>query len=294
MVREFIKHVLSFLAVLVMWFLFSGSFNLIVPRLFSDACPELLSPCEPGEHRVLVAGDSHVMRAIDPDLWPHSASIAQEAEPYALTYWKLRRTLPIVQPDTVIIGFAPHNLSSFNDHKFSAENWSEEMIRRSFPIATTDIPLPEVDLAILTEVVFFDTMLYPTTPSDDWIGGFSDSFGTDFSITPFVVERHYTWDGKLSETSEYSVSLLDSLVHLVEEFEATLVLLNTPVHESYSIQIPEIFSQVHDSLMSAWQQEGVIVVDASEMEVPDSLFLNADHLNSLGAEWFTQYLRRGL
>ena len=40
--------------------------------------------------RILVAGDSHVMTALNPEILGSAANVAQGAEPLFVTYWKLR------------------------------------------------------------------------------------------------------------------------------------------------------------------------------------------------------------
>ena len=96
--------------------------------------------------RVLIAGDSHPQKSLNPALFSDARNISQSAEPYVLTFWKLKNLFKANAPDTLIIGFSPHNISQFNDLKFSERKWSSELFRRSYPIQefrriSTQIPI---------------------------------------------------------------------------------------------------------------------------------------------------------
>jgi hypothetical protein len=77
---------------------------------------------------VLIAGDSHTEKAINPIFFFSAINISQDAEPYYITYWKLLKYLSIHATDTIFVGFSYHNLSSFQDKKLSDKVWSEEML----------------------------------------------------------------------------------------------------------------------------------------------------------------------
>ena len=58
------------------------------------------------------------MTSLNPKLLYNTINISQGAEPYVLTYWKLKEILMLNKIDTLILGFAPHNISEYNDKKF--------------------------------------------------------------------------------------------------------------------------------------------------------------------------------
>ena len=67
----------------------------------------------------LIMGDSRTQYSLDPHLFPSANNISQTAEPYFLTYWKLKALIDLHEIDTVILGFAHQNISAFNDRKLS-------------------------------------------------------------------------------------------------------------------------------------------------------------------------------
>ena len=62
----------------------------------------------------------------------NAINVCQSAENYIITFWKLKKIITKVEPEKVIIGFSPHNISNFNDLKFNNEKWRLEMFKRSF------------------------------------------------------------------------------------------------------------------------------------------------------------------
>jgi len=124
--RRFLIKIMVFLVPLILYFALNATLNYY---LISNQKIDL------GEPQVLIIGDSHPQRSINPKLFKRAQNIAQTAEPYISTYWKLKTIIKAHKPDTILLGFAPHNISEFNDMKFSDEFWAGEMFRRIYPIA---------------------------------------------------------------------------------------------------------------------------------------------------------------
>ena len=82
----------------------------------------------------MIVGDSHAAHALNPDLFISALNLSQGAEPYIITYWKLKATLDDVDPDTLIIGFNHYNISGVNDLKFFDDRLSSKMFERSYLI----------------------------------------------------------------------------------------------------------------------------------------------------------------
>ena len=123
--RGLIIKSLCFALLLFLFFSINTVINVLI---FSKQKPSL------GSFNVLIAGDSHPLRSLNPELFKNAVNISQRGEPYVLTYWKLKKVLNNYLPDTLILGYSTHNLSSFNDLKFSEDKWSVEMFKRCYPI----------------------------------------------------------------------------------------------------------------------------------------------------------------
>src|SRR5690554_1331016 len=79
----------------------------------------------------LVIGDSHSYRGINPSFFDKGYSIAMQAEPLVVTYWKYKEFLKHQQPNKVLISLSPHSLSAFQDVKFNDTKYVSEMFRRT-------------------------------------------------------------------------------------------------------------------------------------------------------------------
>ena len=110
--KLFIKNILLFCIIPILYF----SLNIIINiYIYSHSYIEL-------KHKnILIIGDSHTEKSLNPIFFHSAQNISQTAEPYILTFWKIKKIIKSYKPDTLIIGFSPHNISAFNDQKFSNE-----------------------------------------------------------------------------------------------------------------------------------------------------------------------------
>ena len=123
--KKFIKNLNIFLIGLIVIFITNICINLFIISA---------TKAETKEAEILIIGDSHPRRCINPELLNNALNICQSAEPYLITFWKLKALIEKVKPEKIIIGFAPHNISNFNDLKFSHKKWRLEMFKRSYLI----------------------------------------------------------------------------------------------------------------------------------------------------------------
>lgn len=241
--------------------------------------------------RVLIAGDSHPQKSLNPKYFNDAQNIAQEAEPYILTYWKLKHIFKSYTPDTLIIGFAPHNISQFNDLKFSNRKWSSEMFRRCYPIQEFSkiSNTVDVDYKIFFKTLWKQTAFYPKIHHTNYIGSYSNTKNNNINDWKKVINRHYYQNGIELSFSQLSIDYLDSIINLTNLKNIKLILVNHPVHKNYLNNIPESILQKHMELSHKYAEK-YVVFDKATAIYPDSLYLNSDHLNADGAKRFTEEL----
>ncbi len=240
---------------------------------------------------MLIVGDSHFQRGIDPSLFGSAENIAQLGEPYIISYWKLKKLQSSLKLDTVIIGFAPHNISSFNDEKFSDPEWSSEMFQRSFLIGDyKDTKGMVVDKIGLAKVVLMQMFLLPRKKHIYYIGKFAGTPQKKKMNPKDAASRHFYNKNEILKSSETSIAFLEKMVTLLKSRNITPILVCTPVHSSYLQLIPPSFRQTFTDQKEKFKQSGIKVLDYSELTLPDSLFMDADHLNMEGSRRFTQQL----
>lgn len=237
---------------------------------------------------ILIAGDSHPQRSLNPKYFHDAQNISQSAEPYVLTYWKLKKIVQSISPDTLIIGLAPHNISQFNDLKFSEQLWASEMFSRSYPIEEfSDISDKiDVDFPTYYKVLWKQTAFYPKRNHNPFVGRYENVEGSYITDIDDAVKRHYYLNGEALGVSDLAIEYLDSIVSLAKAKDITLIMVSNPVHEQYLNKIPDPIMQKFDALIERYSDQH-LVFDKTRSPYPDTLYLNADHLNESGAKRFT-------
>ena len=252
---------------------------------------------ELGAVNTIILGDSHIEKGLDPELLPQARSFALTGEPYVLTFWKLKKFLESTSPDTIILGFSPQNISAYNDIKFTDKFWSTEMFKRAYPIEEFDkaenVP---VDYLHYYKVLWKENSFFPRRYHRKYLGGYktrNESHLNDFDKA--IARHYYNEEGEFIGLSTGAVAYLDSIVSFNQKKGLTTILLNTPVHAAYYQKIPAEVKQKYASLQQKYKnQPQVQVLDYSQNAYPDSLYLDADHLNSYGSRKFSQELRQQL
>ncbi len=286
--RRFLTKTFVFLFILAAYF---GINMLINYSIYQNEVLDIKST------RTLIIGDSHTQRSLDPQFLSDAQNISQTAESYVLTYWKLKKVMQTYTPDTVVLGFAPHNISEHNDHKFSDKDWSREMFKRCYSIQEFG-SLPDevpVDHWGYYQTLWRQTGLYPKEDHVNYIGEYTNSEQNDTTDAEAVLGRHYYMNGDTLGVSSASIQYLDSIVYLCEANDIVLVLISNPVLEDYLAGIPTPIAEKYMMLSDKYDNHHLIY-DRISAQYPNAFFRNADHLNKSGAERFTKaflsYLKR--
>lgn len=249
-------------------------------------------PIDIGNSEVLILGDSHPEKSLKPSMFESAVNISQPAEQYILTYWKLRKVLETNQPKVVILGFAPQNISAFNDLKFTHKRWAMELFKRSYSIGDFKSLYGQVpvDYFGLMETYWRESGFFPKKDHVHYIGKYTNKSSSDISNCEITIERHFYWEGMEAGVSEISVSYLDSIVSLCNDRNIQLVLSSNPVHKDYYDNIPEVIMDEYGGLLTKYEDSAIVYERTENISYPDSLFLNADHTNEYGAIRYTNEL----
>ena len=281
--KNFVQKIALFALLPIIWF----CTNMVINRyLYLQQKVDLTK-----DSSVFIAGDSHPQRGINPEYFKHAENIAQSAEPYVLTYWKLKKIFQTHVPDTLILGFSPHNISAYNDLKFSDDNWAPEVFRRSYPILNLDNIEGKIPINYFTysRVIWDNTAYFPKEDHINYMGQFAKGEASKPNDWERVIKRQFYDEDKSLGVSELSVQYLDSIVHLCTTKNIEIVLVSTPVHTTYFENIPPPMMERYSDLCQHYATRH-LVFNRMNKEYPDSLFFNSNHLNTLGANTFTQEL----
>ena len=240
------------------------------------------------ETNIIIAGDSHTQKSLNPIRFNSAVNISQSAEPYVLTYWKLRYIFKHYRPDILLLGFGHHNISAFNDMKFWNEQWSSEMFRRSYLINSFGtINKIKIDYHDFYKIYFRQMCLFPHNNHFAFMGGYTNSDKSDLSDIESPIRRHYFFEKEELGVSETAVSYLDSILGLCERYEVIPILIGSPVHEEYFKLIPNIIKEKYKFEKERIKNNNVIFLDFTNDFYEDSFYLNADHINEKGSSRFT-------
>lgn len=271
----FLKGAL-FVAILVSYFLINYSIN----KSIATKNPPVL------EATTLIMGDSHIMTALDPDQFYKAKNVAQEAEPYAATYFKLRELIKYNRIDTLILGFSLQNLSEFNDQKFVDRFWSDELFDRIYPIVTwNDLKNYEINTMSLVRSWVKNMLLFPKQEQHPYLGKFSASKGMLSTIKQkptAAINRHFYYNDHESGISLSCQYYLDAIIQIAHDHHIKLILVNTPLHASYRTLVPIKFAKDFQQMESALTKKGVYIIDLSSYPLPDDQFKDYDHVNGKG------------
>ena len=247
------------------------------------------------EADILIAGDSHTQKALNPSQFNSAINISQTAEPYVLTFWKLKYIFQHFKPDVLLLGFGHHNISAFNDMKFWNKKWSSEMFRRSYLIHNfNSIKTVKIDYQEYYKICFRQMCLYPHNKHYNFIGGYSNNDKSDLSDCDSAINRHYFYQKKLLGVSETAIDYLDLILKLCKENEVVPILIGSPVHDEYYKLIPTSIKERYNYEKARLRDQRVNVLDFTHNRYEDTHYLNSDHLNEKGASQFTDKIIRSL
>lgn len=242
---------------------------------------------------LIIAGDSHPQKSINPNLFNSAISISQTAEPYISTFWKLKYLIQDTIVDTLILGFSHHNISAFNDLKFKHKPWNTEMYNRTYITQNFKLLNPELyEINEFYKTYFKNMCIYPNTEHFKFIGGYENFNLNKIEDYNKAIKRHYLINKKPAGISISSIAYLDSIANFCTDNNILLILISSPVHYEYSKRIPKYIVDRYEKEKNRLRQEDIQIWDFTNNKYSDEYFLNSDHLNAKGSLKFTTDLTK--
>ena len=287
MLKKFVNRLGAFVGVLILYFLLIFGFNkLIISRNVNLK----LDNCE-----YLIIGDSHMQQGIDPNYFNSARNIAQYAEPYFLTFWKLKKYLSMAKVENVLIGFSYRNISEINDKYFIDKKKKAEMFNRCHSIEELlKLKTIEIDWGTYLKIKFKKMCLYPNISYIDYIGAYSSNDKRNpFKIKRKIKSNFYHNDNKM-KISNTSNNYLDSILSLCKNNNVKPILVTTPLHSEYISEVPTLFSQFFKNKKKELLSKNIKILDYSCENYSNSEFYDSDHLNLKGSQKFSNELSKKL
>ncbi len=281
--KIFIKKVIFFTCILFLFFIVNIVANYTI---FNN------SKVPVKKANIWIVGDSHPQKGFKPTSFLSAENISSPGEPYIITFWKLKYIFKQKHPDTLIIGFAQHNFSSTNDRKFSDKKWEGTMFERTYLIGNYDeLKDIEVNKKSYYNMFLLKMCLYPSTKHFEFIGKYVNSKKSKITDSDEAIKRHFFNKDKTSGLSKTSSSYLDSIINLCKIYNVKPILIGIPVTKVYFDKIPNLYKEQYEIEKKKWSNNHVPVVDMTNTFYADKFYLNSDHLNDIGAAFFSNQVR---
>jgi len=245
------------------------------------------------ESKTLIIGDSHTQKGLNPKLFDDAINLSQSAEPMVISYWKLKFVFDAIQPNTVIIGFGRHKISSNQDRVFYDKRTSHEFFRRSYLIGDFDKIKDIIKIDFLS--FYFKWVkrncLYPQFNPFYFLGHYEASKGNDLCNVREKLQNHFGSPNIEKPYSKIGMMYLDSMISFCELHDVKPIIISLPVYQEYYERIPNDIHVVYDSIKNKFQLKNVEFIDRANDYFVDFLFYDVDHLNIDGANIFSEEIR---
>jgi hypothetical protein len=320
-IRRIVKFQILFLPILL---LFGFGYNkLISGQIYSKKSIHLDSlKCK------VFLGDSHAMCAFNDSIIPNSFNASRNSESYFQTYNKLNWMLSAnPQLKVVILSYSPHNISKeqdklilYGDRYFPLlDNLSRGIIYEAPKLGLlkgTNFYSRSYSILRHKGIYWFLSLKwdwgFPGNINDYWdylaapIGSnnklylhpvFSPRYTSihtnlNYQTTQNALIRHFGKIVVASSESKIMISYLKKICALCQKNKVSLILINTPLHNSYRNSIPKQLLSRHrelaDSLIANFNY--VSYYDYSNLNLPDNYYGDGDHLNYAGNKKFSNIL----
>lgn len=261
---------------------------------------------------LMIAGDSHTETSINPEMLTNAVSVARSAERYFYTYFKIKHLIDKnPQVKTVVLGFSPHNIMNRDKNLYEdrVNMWKDYFLILDTParqqLATFRLPYVVAFLRseygmpfrLFRDPIVLNYILGRTVNKRDdlaFIGGYLPLQRSTLNTSKISkrVNDHFRNGKQYAGSSSIMLDYLHKIATLCSDHGIKLILLNTPVTDTYRELIPmEACGEFHQVTTRLTREfSNVMYCDLSTFSLQPNNFSDGDHLNSSGAHIFTKYL----
>jgi hypothetical protein len=269
----------------------------------------------------IIAGDSHPMCSVDPEILERAENVSAKMENYFYTYYKLKHFLdsnPGIK--NVILGYSYHNLSKayeegmlFDPERFDDDRVfaNQEMyfmllndegkdriksIKREYFInyLKYDIGIP---FRVYKDKYFIKKILGRELKRHDYefYGGFYSALVSKIDKKQIEdnIIRHYYENNSYGGVSGVMQEYLVKIIQMCSEKKIKVYLFNAPLYSYYREKVPKAaisdYEKISRFLLSRYP--GLRIVDLAGSALDETHFIDGHHLNAKGARIASRILR---
>lgn len=244
----------------------------------------------PSNTENILIGDSHLQLTLVDSLLPKTKNMGKSGEPIMMTYYKLEDFIfnnPNIKRVYLSVGY--HNISSSHDRYLYGGN-DFEIPARYFPILPINQKLKMFRenkndfFRFLSKIVVVNTkaILLDRMPM---LGSYKNDFQNTSikqnAVNKRINNQFYDENGKLDGYSKLSVNFIEKINLLCQNANIELIIVKTPVHESYAKLVPQKFKLKYDSIIYSTNNK---LIDLENDNLLDTDFIpDGDHVSAQGA-----------
>lgn len=242
-------------------------------------------------------GDSQFMTGLDDKLFYSAWNISQPAEPIPISYWKIKKMAESSSFDTLFISISHQRISSFNDVKFVQEKYKNDLYKRIYPLGI-DIDNTGIDIDKIEylRIQYQNLYLFPITNHTPYIGEFSRVKNNHSLSEPYdtvklnnrISDHFFNSDNQPYPLSKSALRYIDSIISFTKSKNIETFFIALPVHKEYKKKIPLSMIKTFTIIRNKIENNNVVFLDYTNMNLADSMFLDFDHINRKGSRFLTR------
>ncbi len=253
----------------------------------------------------VILGDSHTETSINDTQLSSIQNYSYKGESIFLNYYKLKQLLAInPQIKNVILSFSYHSLNKFQDEKLQLLLYDYYWLLDAEGLQSARLSLDNLNIVLKD----MNGRLYQWLISNIkqksyhlFTGGYRklDVNNLSDKSSRKRILKHYFKNDEES-TQEYSAlqtKYLNKIIQLCVDKGIKLILINTPLHQSYYSSIPLQFKTKYYSRIEHLKNDHpnfITHYDFKNTITADKYFHDGDHLNGEGGKIFLETLNKKL
>ena len=294
--KRFIKDLVFFSTAVFLTFIFI--FSLVWVLLYNKINGITLDK----NINTIICGDSHPQSAVNDTNVKYSLNVSMASQHLIYTYSLIKllhNRFPSVK--NLVIGVSFHSFNEYDSVIFDLINRNNQFIS-FFPI----LDLQSIQLITSKNPIYFSeklieifkTMLLTILCNDntfncfEFMGGYYPSRNSNlnkYTIEAAIKRHYYNSEGVEQGHSKYQEKYLFLISKFCKDKNIKLIIINTPIHPLYLKNIPKKFKQKYYSTMLKLKRDATFY-DFHSINLNDSCYGDADHLNFYGANFFSTKL----
>ncbi len=250
--------------------------------------------------RTLITGPSLTKSALDPTYIPFTENISQKGEHYPESLAKLKYILPrSPQLRNIILCLNPGMLIKRAEFRLKYNyGYQRKIVSRIYPITQ----IADYDgWGFDQKKLYTNYLLKRILPQSIYLSDYFAEDSTEIRY-PYIRSYRYTKKSNLAkyeklvlqrmtevpreyaDFSPYMMNFLDQTLDYCDALGLKVYLVNPPVHKFILDMVPSDLSEQYDEVIRDIQSKhDVTILDYMTLPLPDSMFVNQNHINHYGA-----------